>query len=229
MTDLAEQTARAEAAERKCARCGSDNRPDLNFHCSTCYGDLRAERDDLRCVDAGHLSRIDGLKDRVEMLTGELAAARDEVARLRDKSSGWESMYYATVNQWNRMALSNKEEIERLRAGVYEIANSRGSCKHADNLYAHCLACVIEKRDDEIERLTKLNETLMADDHDWERQQRRRELLETAREVWKIFRTEGMTRNEAIGEALSLIAAVDAAMEQQREYPVVPSVEDAGE
>jgi len=142
----AELAAAREEIERKCARCGSDNRPDLNFHCSTCYGDLRAERDALR------------------------------------------------------------EEVARLNAQLYDHDKANA---------------------DEIERLTKLNATLIADDHDWERQQRREELLETARIFYES--AEFSTVAGVMKGAAEIIAAVDAAMEQQREYPVVPSVEDAGE
>jgi hypothetical protein len=46
-------------------------------------------------------------------------------------------------------------EIARLQAGIYEgaLGDMPPTCPHANSIYSYCLACVIEERDAEIERL----------------------------------------------------------------------------
>ena len=46
-------------------------------------------------------------------------------------------------------------EIKRLQAGIYEgaLGDMPPTCPHANSIYSYCLACVIEERDAEIERL----------------------------------------------------------------------------
>ena len=74
---------------------------------------------------------------------------------------------------------------------------------------------------EEVERLTKLNDLLMGDKHDWERDQRRSELLEGMRSVKSRFtpRYFAPSNETAIAEAAAELAAVDAALDSA---PAVP-------
>ena len=53
------------------------------------------------------------------------------------------------------LAVRQAAQIASLQTGVYEgaLGDMPPTCPHTNTIYAHCLACVIEKRDAEIERL----------------------------------------------------------------------------
>jgi hypothetical protein len=74
--------------------------------------------------------RRDKAEAALEALCAELAEARAELA-------------------------AKDAEIKRLQAGIYEgaLGDMPPTCPHANSIYSYCLACVIEERDAEIERL----------------------------------------------------------------------------
>jgi hypothetical protein len=79
-------------------------------------GELRAENAALKAVDAGHLSRIDGLKTRVELLTSEndaLKAERDNERRDR-----------------TRIVIAKEREIHELKAEVLRAVGVGSTAVH---------------------------------------------------------------------------------------------------
>ena len=91
----------------------------------------------------------------------------------------------------------------------------------ADDLAVECQAALHERDElrEEVARLTKLNDLLMDDKHDWERQGLRRDLLEGMRAVKgrSTPRYFAPSSEAAITEAMEELAAVDAQLLKEQQ------------
>jgi chromosome segregation ATPase len=79
---------------------------------------MTAERDVLLAVDAGHLSWIDGLKTRVEVLTEDCQRANDvalEIAGERDACRAEVERQTAERDEWKRTSITLGDQNNRLR------------------------------------------------------------------------------------------------------------------
>ena len=77
----------------------------------------------------------------LEALCGELVAVRSAIR--------------AGELVHDALLAAKDAEIKRLQADIYEgaLGDMPPTCPHANSVYSYCLACVIEERDAEIERL----------------------------------------------------------------------------
>jgi hypothetical protein len=95
------------------------------------YWYLFRQHTKIQTAIAGHMVvRRDRAEAALEAVCAELAEARAKLA-------------------------AKDAEIKRLQAGIYEgaLGDMPLTCPHANTIYDYCLACVVEEREAEIERL----------------------------------------------------------------------------
>jgi hypothetical protein len=127
------------------------------------YWFLFRQHTKIQTAIAGHMVvRRDKAEAALEAVCGELAEAIERIKLNVQYQEVLEAELKRVIEQaaadmgsYENGLAAKDAEIKRLQAGIYEgaLGDMPPTCPHANSIYSYCLACVIEERDAEIERL----------------------------------------------------------------------------